>query len=409
MKDIDAQSSGDHFISSVGGRTASLVFIIILILLSLVQFPRNSRSEVSFQGSAKAGGSFYEPEEGSSSSFLDTCARGRVFYKNDDKFSSEAVYEVYPAYRIKGDQTVGDEVARDYRISDLNQKIHPPSSDSDSRFRAYQNLDRLNMSYGFESMDLSIGRQAVSFGTAKTMSPNDVILPFSMNAIDKEYRDGVDSIRMRIPLSTLSGIDLGVIFGKDFKKENGAGFVRSKFNINKIDLTLSFVNFKDNAQGGMEIGTQMEGASLWIDAAHTRPKGDDEFARFTFGGDYSFKNDLYLALEYHYNGIGKVSRKDYLLNALSRKAYRDKYVFLLARDYASIIFSYPVHPLFSFSGTFMSNLDDSSSLLSVKGEYNFRENWYLNIGSVSGFKGGSSGSEFGEYGKVHYGEVKYYF
>jgi hypothetical protein len=109
-----------------------------------------------------------------------------------------------------------------YRYKDLENS----SGKENNKNSFFQNLDRLNVQLQLKSGDLTIGRQAISLGSARIVNPTDVFLPFNVRARNTEYRTGIDAIRFQKPLGELSELDLGVIIGEDAKVENSAVFIQ---------------------------------------------------------------------------------------------------------------------------------------------------------------------------------------
>ena len=72
-------------------------------------------------------------------------------------------------------------------------------------------LDRLNVGWSpSRSMDLTVGRQAVSWGTTLFLTPADPFLPFSPSDPFRQFRGGVDAGRLRLYPGPLSSLDLVV-------------------------------------------------------------------------------------------------------------------------------------------------------------------------------------------------------
>ena len=59
-----------------------------------------------------------------------------------------------------------------YRLTDLSSTVGTETS----KRRIQQNLDRFNLQFNFSAGDLTIGRQAISFGAARFINPTDVFL-----------------------------------------------------------------------------------------------------------------------------------------------------------------------------------------------------------------------------------------
>jgi hypothetical protein len=109
-----------------------------------------------------------------------------------------------------------------YRFKDLQAR----SGDSKSKNSFFQNLDRFNVQLQLQSGDLTIGRQAITLGSARIINPTDVFLPFNVRTRNTEYRTGIDAIRFQKPLGELSELDLGIIVGENAKPENSAFFIQ---------------------------------------------------------------------------------------------------------------------------------------------------------------------------------------
>ena len=89
-----------------------------------------------------------------------------------------------------------------YRFDDLNTVFA-----SGKKSRGQQSLDRANVRLARGAWDITLGRQALSLGSARIISPTDVFLPFDLRVLDTEYRPGVDAIRFERSLGDLSMID----------------------------------------------------------------------------------------------------------------------------------------------------------------------------------------------------------
>ena len=66
-------------------------------------------------------------------------------------------------------------------------------------FRWLHRLDRLNVAWQpNDTVELSVGRQAVSWGTTLFLTPADPFIPFSPADPFRVYRGGIDAARARI-------------------------------------------------------------------------------------------------------------------------------------------------------------------------------------------------------------------
>ena len=129
--------------------------------------------------------------------------------------------------------------------ADVPYRFSDPSANlvDQPRYQLGQNLDRLNVQLQFASGDLTLGRQAMTFGSARIINPTDVFLPFAVGTLNTEYRTGIDGIRFQRPLGQLGELDLGLVLGQDGQRDNSAAFVHVKTNLDGNDLEFTAISF----------------------------------------------------------------------------------------------------------------------------------------------------------------------
>ncbi|MBW2623972.1 MAG: hypothetical protein JRD68_13775, partial [Deltaproteobacteria bacterium] len=76
-------------------------------------------------------------------------------------------------------------------------------------------IDRFNARFIFSWADLTLGRQAITFGKAYFWNPLDVFLAFDAAQLDRDYKQGVDGIRLDIPVGNFSGFNLIGVAGRE--------------------------------------------------------------------------------------------------------------------------------------------------------------------------------------------------
>lgn len=346
--------------------------------------------------------------------------RLRLFIPKENLVSWEIAYELLPRLREDAASVSAEGLPiHSYRAFDLDELVYPDSADSGSDLALYQNLDRANVTFAADHFDLFIGRQALAFGSARAINPTDIIAPFTYNTIAKEELAGVDAIRIKTPFTDMGEIDMGVVAGHDFRLEESAAFIRNRSYINKTDVSVMAMVFKENVLVGLDIARAIKGAGVWLEAAQVfanagdsyRP--DENYFRLSAGADYSFSEKLYGYAEYHYNGAGSARSENYL-TPLNKTAFKEGAVYLLGRHYIAPGFSYQITPLLFFSGNALINLNDGSALLSPAFEYSVAQDIYANLGAYIGFGDVLDDplrpeSEFGLYNDTYYAALNYYF
>lgn len=319
-----------------------------------------------------------------------------------------------------------------YRVDDIRQRLFPEPGEPVGNFSIYQNLDRLFLTVNSRFADLYIGRQAIAWGSARVINPTDVFAPYTFNELDVEDRIGVDAVRLRMPIGSLSEIDAGYVLGDDFESRKSAMFLRGKFNYRRSDISLMAVGFRENLMIGLDVTRPIGGAGFWFEGAYVFDKAlksderdsDYDFFRGTIGCDYSLRDGTYLFIEYHYNGAG-VNDIEHWFEVVDESAYLDASGYLFGKHYLAPGVNYQLTPLIMLGGQLLVNLNDPSLFIMPTLECNIAENIYLSGGAYMGFGGSAEynmdiegmgpgewsrlKSEFGNYPDYYFTSFRIYF
>ncbi|MYE88014.1 hypothetical protein F4X33_03340 [Candidatus Poribacteria bacterium] len=310
-----------------------------------------------------------------------------------------------------------------YRVADFDSTIYPGENAPDGSFGLFQNLDRASIGYGADFGDITIGRQAIAWGSARVVNPTDVIAPYAYNQLDTEDRIGVDAIRVQIPIGVLGEFDAGYVFGENLAFERSAFFLRSQLNAVETDFSILLLGFHEHLMTGFDIARGIGGAGFWLEAAYVYANAFDSenpnaenYLRASMGLDYSFGGVSYGFIEYHFSGAGAQVPEDYLAN-LDRPAYTDGAVYLMGKHYFVPGLTFQITPLISLSGVVLSNIADPSVFPSLQIEYNFAQDIYLSAGGFIGIgrrpetenEETQFRSEFGGYPTLFFSSFRIYF
>jgi hypothetical protein len=306
-------------------------------------------------------------------------------------------------YRIVGDS---------YRWSDLEASL---SNSEGSKTQLYQNLDRFNVQIQTESYDVTIGRQAIAFGSARFINPIDVFLPFNLRTFNTEYRTGVDAIRVQRAWGDLGEIDVGLVFGADADPETSAAFLQLRNNVAGKDFNFSLIEYAEQTLVGGGMQSELGSLGFWLEAAYV--DGRSNYVRASTGVDYAFNEVIFGMVEYHFNGAGSRRSEDYL-SLYETQPYQRGGVFLLGERYVIPSLAVQVSPLLSFNVQGIFNLEDNSNYTMLSAEYNVAENVYMDFG-VYVFSGRGLmlspqqslmlGSEYGANPNMLYASLRWYF
>ncbi len=353
--------------------------------------------------------------------------RLNLAYTPIDTLSLDLAYDFAPRIQdlslFSESPIVGAAGSLHYRVVDFDTTIYPDEGDPEGSFGLFHNLDRAAVAYGADFGDITIGRQAIAWGSARVVNPTDVIAPYAYNQLDTEDRIGVDAIRVQIPIGVLGEFDTGYVFGENLAFEKSAFFLRSQLNAVETDFSIALLGFREHLMTGFDIARGIGGAGFWLEAAYVyanafnSENGEaEDYLRASVGLDYSFGGIAYGFIEYHFSGAGVGEPGDYLDN-LSQSAYADGGVYLMGRHYFVPGLSYQITPLIALSGVVLSNISDPSVFPSLQIEYNFAQDIYLSAGGFIGigkrpetedaetqFK-----SEFGGYPTLFFLSFRLYF
>ncbi len=227
-------------------------------------------------------------------------------------------------------------------------------------------FDRLQVGWSpVAGMELTGGRQAVSWGTTLFLTPADPFVPFSPADPFREFRAGVDAARVRIYPSPLSEIDVVV------RPTDSA--VGQEITALGRGLT-TWRNWELSGWGGTLYG-DTAGAFGAVGAlgswsvrgeAVIREQEDGAVFRGTVGVDRLARvneRDLYVIIEYQRDGLGAASADEYPAVRRSNPFSRGE-LQVLGRDETVVQASYQLHPLWGLDGVWIWNLNDRSALIS---------------------------------------------
>jgi hypothetical protein len=301
-----------------------------------------------------------------------------------------------------------------YRLEDFRPTVLTSKSGINSYYLLKQ-LDRLQLHYSFYSFDITLGRQQISFGSAKLVNPTDVFTPFSPTTINTEEKNGVDALRIKKTFGPNTEAEIGILFGNKFKEENSALFIRSIFSYKELEIKPILLSYREALGVGIDFLVPYKGAHFYIESLSTfiDKKNFHSYNRTTAGIEYQWSNDLFFVVEYHYNGDGRGDTTEYDLKGLSFSRSRGS-SFYLARHYFNFMLNYQLTPLHILTLTSYQNLNDGSNLFAPSWSWSFSENSTLGFGLFIGVGKETNNpfqvkSEFGSYGKQFFSKYTYYF
>ena len=291
------------------------------------------------------------------------------------------------------DQTpTGDE----RRLLDLTWEV-----DRGNGHRLLHRFDRLALKYRTPRWAVTVGRDAVSWGSGVVFHPMDLFNPFAPTTVDQDYKAGDDLIRIERLFDDGSDLEMLAV-ARHGKVKDGTGSVAFKYRALMGSSELDFLAARH--YGGEVLGLGLRapigGALVRSDLiAVDDPEG------WTLSGvvnvDYSFpvaQSSIYVFAEYFRNGLG-VSRLpddlDRLPDALTERLGRGE-TFTLMRDYIAVGTQFRWHALVNQNITVIANLQDASKVLQTAVGYDASDAARLQVGLIKPM--GGQGDEFGRLG-----------
>lgn len=279
-------------------------------------------------------------------------------------------------------------------------------------------FDRLKVSWRpNRKLELSAGRQAVSWATTLFLTPADPFSPFNPADPFRVFRAGVDTVRLRVYPSALSEVDLVV------RPTNNEHLGEEMTSLGRGMAVVE--SWEVSGWGGSLYGdmTGAFGVAGALGAIAVRGEGvvrrvdEQTVFRGTIGIDRQIAvngNDMYFVLEYQHDGLAAAGADDYVELFQTEPFLRGE-LQVLGRHETALQASYQIHPLWSIAGMWLWNLSDKSTLVSPSIAYSAGDEVSVSGGLFFGFgddeptTANPLPSEYGAAGATVFVSVSFFF
>jgi hypothetical protein len=301
-------------------------------------------------------------------------------------------------------------------------------------------VDRANATLHLARADVTVGRQAITFGKTYLWNPLDLFLAFEPQQFDREYKPGVDAMRVDVPLGPFSGVNLVGAAGRTIgatpaaRQRAGASWAgsavvaRAFTTVGGFDLALQGGKVFGGWQAGLgatgEIGpleARIEATGLLASASPPLLPGllppserlVEDAAEVVVGTGHRFDNTLTLEAEYFYNGAGDPVHRDVAFTRLLAGATLG-----VSEHLAGLLATYDLLPILVGQLGCIVSLDDPSVQVLPQLTWSATDEVELLAGAIVSRgarpalrRSGALAieSEFGTFSDVVYVEVKAYF
>ena len=278
-------------------------------------------------------------------------------------------------------------------------------------------FDRFNVGWSpSRSMDLTVGRQAVSWGTTLFLTPADPFLPFSPSDPFRQFRGGVDAGRLRLYPGPLSSLDLVVRPTATAMGEELTALLRGLTTWKNWELSGWGGTLYGDRAGALGAAGAVGVWAVRVEAVIREIRGR-VIGRGSLGLDRILQvggRDLFVVLEYQRDGLAAAGPSAYL-DILQSPEFQRGELQVLGRDEAVLQASYQFHPLWSVGGLWLWNLNDRSALLapslaySAGNEVSISGGIYIGLGDSAITLERPLPSEFGLAGTTGFASLSWFF
>ena len=284
------------------------------------------------------------------------------------------------------------------------------------RVQAWHDVDRLALTVYTGAGDITVGRQAITWGISNLFPVADLWAQFSPFELDTEEKPGIDAVRWLF--YPRAGWEVDAVMADRGSSGDLSAGVRASVTLPWADVHLAGGKFWNQALA-------MAGVSAPVGAWKLRAEGvlpydldRDDFTRVraTVGADW-LHGEWVVSGEVHLNGIGAPDASGYGAVLQDPRFIRGE-SYYLGRHYLGAVVNYaPGNDRLSFTLNAMMNLQDPSAAVTPVVTYDLGQSVRLSAGGLwaVGRRPDMTGvlpafrSEYGAYGSLLFTRMSWYF
>ena len=281
-------------------------------------------------------------------------------------------------------------------------------------------LDRLNLRWEHRAFDLVAGRQAITWGVNYFWPVLDLFAPFAPQQVDRDYKAGVDAVRVTIPTGSFSEVEV-ITAGQGRRLPDDLSVASlARPHTGTTDFGFMGGRFHRDTVAGAFVTGDVRGVGLQAEVAFT-DSGDpadlqidrERFVRATLGFLRLLTPRLTLVGEASWNGFGADDPSGYRRIAQADRVHRGE-IASLGRAYSGLSLGWQLHPLWTLSEAVLVNWRDDSVLLQSFADWSLSNTVSVQFGASVGFgsdlgPGGQIRSEYGAVPLNVWGSLKAFF
>jgi hypothetical protein len=284
------------------------------------------------------------------------------------------------------------------------------------RLELWHDIDRLALTIRGARSDLTLGRQAITWGLAYVFPVADVWASFSPFELDTEEKPGIDAVRL---LSyPAAGLELDAVLAARARAEDWSAGLRATWELASADVYAGAGKFWDQLMALGGVAYMRDRAVLRGEGVVVRniDGGSFQRPRATLGVDW-LSGRLRLTGEYHHNGVGVTDPGRYVGQFGDPRVVRGE-TYLLGRDYLGGALSWSANDdgRLSLAVSSLWNLNDRSLAATPVASYDFGRSANVSVGVLRTFgrtprvsPAPAPRSEFGTSGQLWFSRISVFF
>lgn len=247
-------------------------------------------------------------------------------------------------------------------------------------------IDRAAVRLHGASADVTIGRQPIGWGRGVVFGAIDLFSPFAPLEADREWRRGVDAVRVDLELG--DRVSLDGVAALDATPGRSAVAARVRGYAGSVDLEVAGGARARDVFAGAASSAALGPLELHGELALFRPPegaGRNDEARRTIvkavaGGSYRvpLRRGVLTYVEYHYSGFGSPTAGRILMD-LQDPAFQERYLRgdtqILGRHALAMLASYEWSPVVLTSGQWIHSPADSSGVVIPSLNWTMSDHW----------------------------------
>ena len=240
-------------------------------------------------------------------------------------------------------------------------KLHWDAVD-ESTFALNGRMDRLVIKFHAKHMDLAIGRQPISFGSGYFFTPMDLVAVFTPSVVDREYKPGVDAVRLDFWMGATGHLTAVAALVGDWDLEGLLVAGHGGFTVGLFDIGFFAAKVHTDAVLGFDTSGSLGPVGVRSDFTVTVPKEGDPFVRGVIGASLYWPWGLSLSGELYAQSIGTHEPDEYMDIARLDRFERGE-LWTMGHFYGALSANYEVMPLIHVSLAAIVNFLDPSLFL----------------------------------------------